>query len=244
MVYKWLESVRLAVWGAPCVLCGLPAGREIDLCRGCEADLPVLGAACPLCALPMPSVACSQGHVCGRCLRLAPPQDAAYAGFVYAFPIRQLVTGFKYERRLDQGRVLAELFMARLAASSPRRPDVLIPVPLHATRLRERGFNQSLELARVLSRDMGVPTAPDRVQRIRATSAQAGLSLAQRRRNMRGVFVAKADVSGAHVAVVDDVMTTGSTTGEMVRSLKAAGAARVDLWVLARALHGVSGAVP
>lgn len=216
------------------------AGRALHLCAGCEADLPALSRVCRLCATPLPG----GDGVCGRCIRRPPPQDAAFAGFAYRFPIPRLVTGFKYEQQLHLGAVLGELFLHRMLESAPPRPDLLLPVPLHGRRLRERGFNQSLELARTLARGMDLPCAPALARRIRPTLAQAGLSPVQRRRNIRGVFAVDPSVVGMRVAIVDDVMTTGSTAGELVRALKTAGAARVDIWVLARAVHGVHDAVP
>lgn len=213
-----------------CLLCRAPGAGDLDLCPGCRGDLPWFGHGCPACARPLPSGA---GPLCGACLKRPPPFDATHALFHYAAPVDRLITGLKYRGRLSHARLLGELWASHAPVTDP--PDLLLPVPLHPERLRERGFNQSLELARPLSRRLGIPLQPGLMKRVRPTRAQQGLKGKERRRNVRAAFEIAAGTVPAHVAIIDDVMTTGSTVGEMAKQLKRAGAERVEVWVLARA---------
>jgi ComF family protein len=175
-------------------------------------------------------------RLCGDCLRRAPAFDAAYAAFRYATPLDRLIRDLKYHRRLARARVLGRALAAHLRARGAAQADLVVPVPLHPTRLRERGYNQSLELARVLARELTLPlAAPRAVERRRATAPQAKLDPAQRRRNVRDAFRVHTEVRGLRVAIVDDVMTSGHTAGALARCLKRAGAAHVAVWVVARA---------
>jgi ComF family protein len=216
-----------------CLLCAAPAPHGRDLCPGCLADFPHNHACCARCAQPLPEPA---AH-CGACLKREPSYACAWAPYQYAHPLNLLEARFKFRRDLSAGRVLADLLVAAARLRwSHDLPDRLLCVPLHTTRLRERGYNQALELARPLSRALGIPLAHDLLQRVRATRAQTGLDAKARRRNLRGAFVCAADAAlPAHVVIVDDVMTTGSTVEECARVLRRAGVARVDVWALARA---------
>ncbi len=153
------------------------------------------------------------------------------ARYRYVAPIDRLVQTLKYAHDLSVARALGEQLVN--LASWPAM-DVIVPVPLHATRLAERGFNQAVELARPLVRSRGLPLWLDAVVRTRNTSPQAGSSWAERRRNVRGVFAACRRFDGLRVLVVDDVMTTGATLDEMARCLKTAGAVEVTNLVCAR----------
>ena len=143
---------------------------------------------------------------------------------------------FKFGRSLAAGKVLSELWVDAMQGSPPPRPDALLPVPLHPSRLRERGYNQALELARPLAREFGIALRTDLLVRSRATSTQSNLDAAERRRNLRGAFAIVDNAAlPAHVAIVDDVMTTGTTLQECAKTLLRAGVERVDVWALARA---------
>lgn len=156
------------------------------------------------------------------------------AAFLYGFPLDRLVPRFKFHNDLSAGRLLAEL-MAQALAGSPL-PQALVPVPLHASRLRQRGYDQALELARALAKYMQVPLRADVLLRVRATAPQSELDAAARRRNLRRAFsVLQGTALPAHVALVDDVMTTGTTLRAAAQTLARAGVERVDAWVCARA---------
>ena len=212
-----------------CALCGARTPNRL-LCAGCDADLSHYRApACPICALPTQG-----GEVCGACLQHPPAFDRTLAAFSYHFPIDRLLHAFKYLGNLALTEILAEP-LAQLAAGHPK-PDLLMPMPLHPGRLRERGFNQSLEIARPISRWLDIPLTADACQRTRDTPTQAGLKWKERRRNVRGAFACDLDLSGKKIAVLDDVMTTGATLNEISRILKNQGASEVSAWVVARTL--------
>jgi ComF family protein len=212
-----------------CLLCGGPGGDELDLCRDCAAELPRNRTCCARCALPLAVPAA----LCGQCQRHPPPWDAAWVPFRYAWPLDRLESRFKFAADLAAGRVLSALWRRELAAD---RPQLIVPMPLHPARLRQRGYNQAMELARPLAQVLEVPVRHDALLRTRATKAQTELGAIARRRNVRGAFAAKPGVLWPeHVALLDDVMTTGATLAEAARVLRRAGVRRVDVWALARA---------
>jgi ComF family protein len=213
----------------PCLLCGANTHDGL-CCAACDADLPRLTEDhCPICALPTLA-----GSVCGKCLKQPPPFDHTVAAFSYNFPLDKLIQALKYRERLILVNFLADALTRRITT----RPDCIVALPLHPTRLRERGFNQSLLLARRVSRQLGVPLLVDACERVRNTPPQSSLPWKERDKNMRQAFACtpSADVRGKHVAVVDDVMTTGASVGELARALKQAGASEVSAWVVARTL--------
>jgi ComF family protein len=217
-----------------CLLCGAAGADGRDLCAGCERDIAINRPCCPRCALPLAAPA----PVCGECLQREPPFTAAWVPFRYEHPLDLLEARFKFRGDLAAGRVLAELMIERARIDDPAKPDCLVVVPLHAARLRQRGYNQALELARPLARAFDLRLDRRILQRSRATTAQTGLDAIRRRRNLRGAFRAAADATlPAHVALLDDVMTTGATLRECAHVLRRAGVARVDVWALARAPH-------
>jgi ComF family protein len=177
---------------------------------------------------------------CGRCLKKPPPLDRVHATFRYGFPVDRLLPRFKFHHDLAAGRELAEAMQAELADAMPidaERPQALIAVPLHPKRLRQRGYNQALELARPLAKAFAIPLLHDGLHRIRDIAPQIGLGALARRRNPRGAFAVGNDSLPSHVALVDDVMTTGATLHECAHVLKRAGVQHVDAWVAARVPH-------
>jgi ComF family protein len=226
------RQLQFAVLPAHCLLCDQRSSSWRDLCAACCGDLPRNRVCCPRCALPLQTPA----PLCGECLQREPPFQNALAPFVYAHPLDHLMMRFKFGRSLAAGRVLSELWLDALRTTLPPRPGALIPVPLHPSRLRERGYNQALELARPLARTLAIPMRADLLVRQRATAAQTDLDGAARRRNLRGAFsIVENAALPAHVALVDDVMTTGTTLRECAKTLRRGGVERVDVWVLARA---------
>jgi ComF family protein len=215
-----------------CELCAGVSGTAL-VCGACLRDLPWLARACPVCALP------SGGSVCGHCLSDPPAFDATIAAFSYAFPIDRLIHSLKYQGRLALAEWCADAILARreLASSGiSSRPDRLIALPLAVLRQRERGYNQALEIARVIGARTGVPLLSRGLSRVRATPPQAALPWAERAKNVRGAFACDIDLSGLAIALVDDVMTTGASLAEAAKVLKASGAVSVENWVVARTL--------
>lgn len=229
MFHAASRAIAEALFGGRCYLCR-GAARGGLLCAGCDGDLPRLPPErCPRCALPS-----TGSRTCGRCLAQDPAYDATEAAISFAFPADVLVHSLKYRGELALAPLLASLLAPRIA-----RDDALaavVPVPLSAARLRERGFNQAMELARPLAALAGAPLQPGWLERITDTPALAGLALADRAKSVRGAFRCTAPVTGTSIIVVDDVMTSGATLDEIARTLKRAGAARVVNWVVARTL--------
>ena len=210
-----------------CFLCGV-AGQRAILCGACEDNLPRLpSACCPVCSLPT-----LDGLICGRCLKKAPAFDDSVAAFDYGFPVDVLIRQFKYSHQLALGPWLAERLLVRL--SGMPLPKAALAMPLSRARLHERGFNQSLEIAKPLCRALGLPLLPHACERIRDTESQTTLPWKERAQNVRGAFACREDLAGKHIAIIDDVMTTGASVNELAKTLKKSGAARVSAWVIAR----------
>ncbi|RAO76495.1 ComF family protein [Dyella jiangningensis] len=224
------DSLQRFVLPHRCLLCGGEGADSMDLCRDCAAELPRNQRCCARCALPLAEPAA----LCGQCQRQPPPWDAAWVPFRYAWPLDRLETRFKFGADLAAGRVLSMLWLREMPWAA--RPDLIVPVPLHPHRLRVRGHNQALELARPLARAMDVPLQVAWLSRERGTAAQTELGAVARRRNVRRAFAAKTSAAWpGHVVLLDDVMTTGATLGECSRVLRQAGVERIDVWALARA---------
>jgi len=218
-----------ALFPQHCALCGLRAPGPHPLCAGCAADLPRNDPCCSRCALPLPR----GGAACGRCQGGPPPFARSVAPWLYEECLAHLIGRWKYagERRLTP--LLAQLWLAAAPATEP--VDALVPVPLHWRRRLQRGFNQSEALARqLLAHGVQARLAPRLLRRRRATAPQQGLDAARRQANLRGAFAVTEPCEDLRLAVVDDVMTTGTTAAAAARALLAAGAARVDIWCLAR----------
>jgi ComF family protein len=179
----------------------------------------------------LPAIA---GAVCGKCLHHPPAFDNTVAAFSYSFPIDQLIKALKFQERL----LLVNLLADELASRITELPEIIMPLPLHPIRLRQRGFNQSQLLAARVANRLGIPLLTGACQRVRDTRPQSSLPWKERDKNMRHAFIISSDVDviDKHVAIVDDVMTTGASIGEMAQTLKQAGAKTVSAWVVARTL--------
>ena len=231
----WWQSVLDYLLPPRCVLCDLPS-TSVCICAGCNADLPRPGPHCCRCGLPL---SLDDDSTCGACITNTPVFTRTVFPLRYNFPAERLVQAFKFIRQLAAGRVLSHLLCEHVSANHPDTPDVLIPVPLHRLRMIKRGFNQACELGSHVSKALDIPMLTTCLMRHRNTRAQSGLSRKQRRKNVRGAFYWRGATSpGDHVALIDDVMTTGTTVTECARVLKRAGAKRVDVWVAARAVSG------
>ncbi|WP_328986818.1 ComF family protein [Thiorhodovibrio winogradskyi] len=217
-----------------CVLCGAAGFGELDLCLGCLADLPDIAPSCGCCALPLPAGA-PDGMRCGGCQRQPPAYDRCIALFRYQGAVTRLIGDFKFRQRLHLGRLFGQL-LAEAARWQPdvSLPELLVPVPLHPSRLRQRGYNQSLEVARVASHELGIDVDGGRIERVVATPPQLRLARAERQSNVRDAFRVRQPLCARHVAIVDDVVTTGATVGELARVLRQAGVERVDVWAVGR----------
>jgi ComF family protein len=228
-VYICLNNVQI------CLLCDEPAEAQMPICSACETDLPWIGEQCVTCALPLAAA----GLTCGECLLEPPAFEQVVVPWLYGFPVDSLITRFKHNATWPFGHLLAdvlgEYLQHRFDEGLPR-PDALLPVPLARKRLRQRGFNQAAMLARWLSQSLDLPCEEQVLRRVKETDAQQDLDAKARKRNLRNAFnlMPDAQVKGRHLALVDDVLTTGATAQALARLLMDAGAARVDVYCLAR----------
>jgi ComF family protein len=231
-VNNWLKSVHAWLLPPVCVLCAA-RGEGRDLCPACHASLPYTTTACKRRALPLP--ASGAGQECGECQRHPPDYDRGYSLLRYEPPADQLIQRLKFNARLPLARLLGELMAEQLARRTQTWPECIIPVPLHRTRLRERGFNQALEIARPLARRLHIPLDYRSCTRVRHTAVQSLLPAAARHKNIKGAFQVTRPLTVRHVALVDDVMTTGHTLRECAATLRKAGVEQIEVWVVARA---------
>lgn len=232
---SWERLLIDRFWPQACVLCGAECFASRRLCTGCSKDLPRIAHACLRCARQLTldsSGTPGWKAVCGRCQSHPPPYAASFIPYRYAMPLAELVRRFKFDHHLELGPVLARLVLEGLPLDPA--PDVIVPVPLHSKRLAERGFNQSLELARHLSRMSAVPYERRALCRIRNTPQQTTLDRRARRRNVAGAFTATGELQGVRAALVDDVVTTGATADAAATALLTAGATAVEIWAIAR----------
>jgi ComF family protein len=241
LLLRWPRALARAVGHrllpSCCALCGEEAMAAV--CAPCTQRYAAPGGPrCPCCANPLGADE-PPGQACGTCLADRPAYDATVVAVDYAAPLDGLVLGLKFGARLPLAPWFAgQLRDAVLAQPGWPLPDLLCPVPLGPRRLRERGFNQALEIARPLGRAIGVGLAPRLVTRAVETAAQSGVAPRERAQNIRGAFEIVPEmadrIEGRHVGVVDDVMTSGHTLNELAATLKAAGAVRVSNLVFAR----------
>ena len=229
-VYNWLKNEH------GCLICDETTESALCVCNVCETELPWLLDQCDVCALPLPM----EGLICGQCQEKPPAFKQVIAPWSYSFPVDSLISRFKHQARWPLGHMLARLLAQhvqhRFDNTDLTRPDCLLPVPLARKRLRERGYNQALMLARWLSQDLGIAHDEQLLLRPHETLAQQALDAKTRQRNLRGAFAlcANAQVQGRHFALVDDVLTTGATAHSLSRLLISAGARQVDVYCLAR----------
>jgi ComF family protein len=225
-----LSRLGQALLPPTCVVCGGEGDGGLDLCALCRAALPWNEHACPRCGLALAGAE----PVCGMCRLAPPPLQRVQCALHYQFPIDRLLPRLKFHGDLAAGAVLAQLTHWALDPQDP--PQALVPVPLHPARLRQRGYDQALEIARVLARLGAPPVCARALHRVRATTAQTRLDARARQHNLQDAFAVRSGVAlPAHVALVDDVMTTGATLHACARVLLAAGVRRVDAWCVARA---------
>ncbi|HEU4653230.1 MAG TPA: ComF family protein [Steroidobacteraceae bacterium] len=231
-VHHWLRNAQ-RLWPSTCVLCRGQAQPLLDICAPCAGDLPRIAHGCPRCALPLQHT--DPGTLCGRCQNHLPNFDASFVPYRYEYPVDHLIQRLKFGNHVACGRVCGTLFAQAWRARQYRTPELMIPVPLGSRRYRSRGYNQAHELARAISREVRIPVRTDLLARVRETTEQVGLKRKERRRNVRGAFEVTGDVSSKRVAIVDDVVTTGSTANEIARVLRRAGAEHIEVWAVARA---------
>ena len=225
--------VHFGLFPPACVLCATSGHTGLDLCPACEDDLARIQTPCPACGMPLTE---SEHSLCGSCLQKPPPFQRTVSPFYYEPPLTELVTLFKFKHQLKMARIFAELLARELR--DRHKPECIIPVPLHPRRLTERGYNQSLEVARLLGTQLAVPVDYHLCQRSRYTAPQTGLDAKERKRNIKGAFSLAGECRYHSVAILDDVITTGQTVTELAKLLRNNGVEEIQVWSVARAVPG------
>lgn len=233
MVNNWLSIIQNKWLPPRCLLCSQPGFTGMDLCQDCLNDLSRNDSCCYRCGEHFETKAVIP-QLCGRCQTKPPSFDTTHAPFLYDDIMRFLITQLKFQQRYKHARLLGTL-LANYVATTAELADCIIPIPLHPKRYRQRGFNQSIEIARHLSQQLAIPLDLNSCIRQKDTPHQTGLPAKQRRKNIKHAFSVIKPLRYQHIAIVDDVMTTGTTVEALARVLKHNGAARVDIWVCARA---------
>lgn len=210
-----------------CMLCGTFTSK--DICLHCNSDLPRIESSCQHCGIPL-----LHDGLCGDCLIAPPMFSRCIAALRYEPPISHLVGAFKYQSNFNHGRILSQLLIERLRQEDTQSIAALIPVPLHWRRRWQRGFNQTEIIADELSRALQLPMQTRWLRKIRSGTPQQHLDAEARHSNLRDAFACKRDLTNLHLAVIDDVVTTGATANAIARILRKRGAASVQIWALAR----------
>ncbi|MCK4950419.1 MAG: ComF family protein [Gammaproteobacteria bacterium] len=234
MVNKWLQSARSCLYPPTCAMCGCASDTQLDLCTECHDALPHNSSACSQCALPLDGT--SDKTLCGQCLNSTHSFDNTFSLFQYSNPVDHFIQSLKFNGKLRFANLLGNLLADALSDRPPESlPELIIPVPLHSSRQRERGFNQAVEIARPVSRALNIPLNYSGCIRSRPTIAQSTLNKSERRSNIRGAFAVKRKINIKNVAILDDVITTGQTVNELARTLKQHGVQNIEAWSIARA---------
>jgi ComF family protein len=238
IVYQWLKTIQYWFMPPTCIVCMKPANQFRDLCHACEMSLSRIERPCRSCGLPLPP-GDYLSPCCGTCLAFSPHFRRLIAPYRYSPPVSSLVAAYKYNRKLVNGKVLSQQLGKHLRTQyqADNFPLLLIPMPLHPAKLRKRGFNQAIEIARCLGRELEIPVSRSLVKRRKKTVQQTGLNARERARNVNAAFKISPGFRfdpQTTVAIIDDVVTTGSTVSELAKLLLKAGAREVHVWALAR----------
>lgn len=237
-VNQWLKYIQFSLLPGTCILCHKASNRNYDLCMPCADLLPRISDPCESCGLPLPNTA-YDGHLCGTCIVKPPPYKHIVSAFDYAEPVDQLIGAFKYHGKLAYGRALTEQLLLTIEDfyANRQRPEILIPMPLHNKRLRQRGFNQAIEIGAYLSPRLKIPLTRQLCIRHRNTPRQEGLNVKARKQNLKQAFSFNKNqtYSVGAAAIIDDVVTTTASTHELTLLLRRNKIKEIHIWSLARA---------
>ena len=222
-----------------CVLCDAKVTGAISLCQPCLQDLPRLKTTCYQCGLPLENK--GEASLCGQCQQSLPPIDYLVSSLQYVYPVDYLVSQLKFQRDLTHAKIFSQLLLATLQThfteQSLQLPEIIIPVPLHKKRSRQRGFNQALEIAQPIAKKLNISISANSIKRIKYTQAQSLLNAVERRKNLRNSFTITKPIAAEHIVLVDDVVTTGTTVYELATLLKKSEVKKVGVWAVARAVQ-------
>jgi len=232
-VHNWINIIQDYLLPPTCILCGNTGANGLDLCNSCYQRLLRNNLCCYRCA-EIFEIATISPVLCGRCLSSNPAFNETYAPFIYQGEMRHLITSLKFGAHYKNARLLG-LLLAEHLKQTAQRPDLILPVPLHKIRYQQRGFNQAIEIAKTVAKELKIPLDLNSCIRHRDTPHQTALTAKQRRKNIQNAFSIIKPLHAQHIAILDDVMTTGSTAHELAYLLKKAGVDQVGVWVFARA---------
>ncbi len=235
------SKILSGLFPSRCILCSQTVdssveNKAVELCLRCYNKQPFNNTCCIQCALPLADK--STNILCGRCIQKQPDYDYAHSVFRYEEDIIRLVHQLKFSEKITYASSIGEMLLSAYDSANSLKteaPDCLLPVPLHPARLRQRGFNQSIEIARILSKKRGIPIEHRSIVRQRSTTSQTGLNAKQRQTNIKGAFELVSKMTYRHVLIIDDVVTTGSTVNELASVLKKNNIERVGVLSIARA---------
>ena len=228
---NWLKRSKLTL--NTCPLCSEPSSEFI--CESCKDMLPAIDSQCFQCGLPLNKVDLAEGTLrCGQCIKTPPAFNLCISPYYYALPINQFITQLKFRHQLYYARILAELLISKIEQHPDNLPECIIPVPLHSNRLRQRGFNQAIEIARPIAKRFGIKLDTHSCTRVVSTAPQMEQDKMTRQKNIRNAFRVSEDFKHTHIAIVDDVMTTGHTLNEVSRVFREQGVKRIQVWAAAR----------
>ncbi len=228
-----LNHLSSKLFPSRCIFCQQTVGSGLEVCPDCYQALPHNETCCVRCALPL-AEDIDSAVLCGRCIKKLPAFDYAHSLFRYENEIITLVHQLKFSEKIRFSRSIGEMLLQHFLETD-EKPDCLLPVALHKSRMRQRGFNQSIEISRVLAKKLAIPIEHAAIVRQRSTAAQTGLSAKQRQKNIRGAFAVAGKLNYKHVLIIDDVMTTGATVNELAKLLKKNNVERVGVLSIARA---------
>jgi len=232
IVDKCTNIIRKLLQSQHCYLCDNHNNDSYyDICHDCIAELPYKNQSCSRCAIPMDSI---KSPVCGHCISQPPSYDVLLSPFEYHFPIDKFITELKFRHKLYSAHTLGHLFSEFIKTKSTPLPECIIPVPLHPKRLRQRGYNQSLEIARIVSKNLKIPINRKLCERVKNTAPQTGLDAKNREQNIRNAFRIIQAKHYNHVAILDDVVTTGHTVEALAKLLRQQGISVIQVWSVAR----------
>lgn len=225
----------------PCILCGDDGQKLSCLCKACQDELPYIKSACTTCGLPLNTSANlgayeeTSNEICGACITSPPPSGHCISVLHYDSPVDYLIKHMKYHNQLSIADLMGKLIANKVKQQGKSLPEQIIPIPLHIDRLLQRGYNQAIEIGKTASRELNIPLNLTDCARVRSTTPQFDLPASERGSNIKGAFEISSQMKSKHVALIDDVMTTGSTVREVAHVLLKSGVTQVDIWVCARA---------
>lgn len=234
MVNNWSDIIQYSLLPPTCILCGNKGMAHTDLCQPCHDAQIEIGSHCYCCAKQFSNNSLNL-QLCGDCQKSHPAFDKTYTPYIHQGAIRYLINHCKFNGAYKNSRLLGLLLARHLRNQTALLPELIIPVPLHPKRYQQRGFNQSLEIGKIIARELSIPINNTCCLRVKNTSHQVSLTAKQRHKNIKNAFQVVTPPRAKHVAILDDVMTTGATANELAKVLKLTGVKQVDVWVCAHA---------